>query len=47
MADLLRADASKADVLKAGRSKSDTRFWAVDKVILAYFAGAVVVILGW
>ena len=25
----------------------DTRFWAVDKVILAYFAFAVVVILGW
>ena len=25
----------------------DTRFWAVDKVILAYFACAVVVILGW
>ena len=24
-----------------------TRFWAVDKVILAYFAAAVVVILGW
>jgi membrane-associated phospholipid phosphatase len=24
-----------------------TRFWAVDKVILAYFAGSVVVILGW
>ena len=47
MADLLKADVLKADPLKAGRSKDDTRFWAVDKVILAYFAGAVVVILGW
>lgn len=27
--------------------KSDTRFWPVDKVILAYFAFAVVVIVGW
>ncbi len=36
-----------ADVLKADRLKSGPRFWAVDKVILAYFAGAVVVILGW
>ena len=24
-----------------------TRFWAVDKVVLAYFAAAVIVILGW
>ena len=31
-----------ADVLKA-----DTRFWAVDKAILAYFGFAVAVILGW
>jgi membrane-associated phospholipid phosphatase len=31
-----------ADVLK-----NDTRFWAVDKVILAYFACSVVLILGW
>jgi membrane-associated phospholipid phosphatase len=27
--------------------KDDTRFWAVDKVILTYFAGSVVLILGW
>ena len=27
--------------------KPDTRFWAVDKVILAYFSFAVLVILGW
>jgi membrane-associated phospholipid phosphatase len=27
--------------------KDDTRFWAVDKVILAYFAFAGVLILGW
>ena len=47
MADLLKADALTADLLKAGRSKDDTHFWAVDKVILAYFSGAVVVILGW
>jgi membrane-associated phospholipid phosphatase len=25
----------------------DTRFWAVDKLILAYFTGAVVLIVGW
>jgi membrane-associated phospholipid phosphatase len=31
-----------AEVLTCG-----TRFWAVDKIILAYFAGAVAVILGW
>jgi membrane-associated phospholipid phosphatase len=43
----LKADGLNADLVKAGRSKHDTRFWAVDKVILAYFAGAVVVILGW
>jgi membrane-associated phospholipid phosphatase len=36
-----------ADVLKADGRAGDTRFWAVDKVILAYFAGAVVVILVW
>ena len=36
-----------ADVLKVDSLKRDTRFWAVDKVILAYFACAVVVILGW
>jgi membrane-associated phospholipid phosphatase len=41
-----------AQVLTAGPSgtgvhKQDTRFWAVDKVILAYFAGSVVLILGW
>ena len=27
--------------------KTDTRFWAVDKVILAYFAFAVTILLGW
>jgi len=32
-----------ADVLTA----PDTRFWAVDKVILAYFSLSVLVILGW
>ena len=31
-----------ADVLK-----TDTRFWAVDKIILAYFGFAVVLIVGW
>src|SRR5215831_5872917 len=31
-----------ADVLKR-----DTRFWAVDKVILGYFSFAVAIILGW
>jgi len=31
-----------AEVLTCG-----TRFWAVDKIILAYFAGSVAVILGW
>ena len=36
-----------ADILKADPSKCDTRFWAVDKVILAYFACSVVLILGW
>ena len=36
-----------ADVLKVDPSKCDTRFWAVDKVILAYFACSVVLILGW
>jgi membrane-associated phospholipid phosphatase len=36
-----------ADVLKAGLPKCDTRFWAVDKVILAYFSCSVVLILGW
>ena len=36
-----------ANVLKPGFPQHDTRFWAVDKVILAYFACAVVVILGW
>ena len=41
-----------AQVLTAGLSstgahKQDTRFWAVDKVILAYFAASVVLILGW
>ncbi|MEO8597394.1 MAG: phosphatase PAP2 family protein [Candidatus Solibacter sp.] len=30
-----------------GVLRSDTRFWAVDKVILAYFACAAIVILGW
>jgi membrane-associated phospholipid phosphatase len=43
----LKADASKTGVLKPVGWKHDTSFWAVDKVILAYFAGAVVVILGW
>ena len=37
-----------ADLLKgAGRFKVDTTFWAVDKVILAYFACSVLLILGW
>lgn len=27
--------------------KTDTRFWAVDKIILAYFGFAVVLIVGW
>jgi membrane-associated phospholipid phosphatase len=40
-----------AHVLGANESasdpKRDTRFWAVDKLILAYFAGAVAIILGW
>ena len=36
-----------AQVLTARPFQDDTRFWAVDKVILAYFACAVVVILGW
>jgi membrane-associated phospholipid phosphatase len=41
-----------AEVLTAGLStlapsKLDTRFWAVDKIILAYFAASVVLILGW
>jgi membrane-associated phospholipid phosphatase len=41
-----------AEVLTAGLStaslpRDDTRFWAVDKVILAYFAASVVLILGW
>jgi len=36
-----------AHVLAVDQSRSDTRFWAVDKVILGYFACAVVVILGW
>jgi hypothetical protein len=31
----------------AGLLKNETRFWAVDKVILAYFAASMVVILGW
>ena len=31
----------------AGVLKADTRFWPVDKVILAYFAFAVAIILGW
>lgn len=41
------ADVLRRDLLKPGRLKADTRFWAVDKVILAYFACSVVVILGW
>ena len=28
-------------------ARSDTRFWPVDKVILAYFGFAVVILLGW
>ncbi len=36
-----------ADVLKVDSLKRDTRFWAVDKLILAYFACSAVVILGW
>ncbi len=31
----------------AGILKADTRFWPVDKVILAYFAFSVAIILGW
>jgi membrane-associated phospholipid phosphatase len=31
----------------AGLLKSDTRLWPVDKVILAYFGFAVVILLGW
>ena len=42
MAEVLKPDLLKPDLLEA-----DTRFWAVDKVILAYFACSVVVILGW
>jgi membrane-associated phospholipid phosphatase len=41
------ADVLKADLLKPELLKADTRFWAVDKVILAYFAFQVVVIFGW
>ena len=33
-----------AEILKSG---SDTRFWAVDKVILGYYACCCAVILGW
>ena len=36
-----------AEVLSVGPRKHDTRFWAVDKVIVAYFACAVLLILGW
>ncbi len=36
-----------AEVLSVGPMKHDTRFWAVDKVILAYFACAALLILGW
>jgi membrane-associated phospholipid phosphatase len=36
-----------ADILNAEPSPRDTHFWAVDKVILGYFACSVVVILGW
>jgi membrane-associated phospholipid phosphatase len=41
------ADVLKPGLLKPDVSKADTRFWAVDKLILAYFACQVVVILGW
>ena len=34
-------------VLSGTASSMDTSFWAVDKVILAYFAACVLVILGW
>ena len=36
-----------ADILKARIATCDTRFWAVDKVILAYFSCSAVLILGW
>ncbi len=35
-----------AEILKPPHP-SDTRFWAVDKVILAYFAFSLVVVVGW
>ena len=44
MAHVLRMPPLKAPL---GAPINDTRFWAVDKVVLAYFACAVVVILGW
>ena len=31
----------------AGILKPDTRFWAIDKLILAYFSFAIVILLGW
>jgi membrane-associated phospholipid phosphatase len=36
-----------AEVLSADLRKRDTRFWAVDKVILVYFACSALLILGW
>ena len=42
MADVL----SERPVTDAARREA-TRFWAVDKVILAYFAASVILILGW
>jgi membrane-associated phospholipid phosphatase len=36
-----------ADVLTAGAITADTRLWAVDKVILAYFAFSAAILLGW
>ncbi|MBS1854680.1 MAG: phosphatase PAP2 family protein [Acidobacteria bacterium] len=36
-----------ADVLTARATAADTRFWAVDKVILTYFAFSVAMLLGW
>src|SRR5262249_9495099 len=31
----------------AGILKADTRFWPVDKVVLAYFSFAAIILLGW
>ena len=36
-----------AEILNRGGSPADARFWAVDKVILAYQACTFLLILGW